>query len=270
MFLAIVFNSLFYFRGTLRLTEGEAIPNNNPELYDTRSIGKFFNPDTLKGTTSLIKVHTNYKVDGKNKRTAYEISVNENGSEKHDIIYPTHNLVFNGTEYITNAEGYSVLVTLADKNGKILYGAHIPFESFFTSVDNISYVTGHKENNKVKPFYIIFPQPPSKPLFFMGMKYSPSNIKPRSGDVLFQIAPYTGKDMDVNNFNKTSTEKQVAIGGKATFGNYIVSPAEVRYWVGMSVTHDPGKPVILASLWFALAGIIITTIGRMVKRKNKL
>jgi len=268
MFLAIVYNSFFYFRGTLRITEGETVANNNPEIYDNYSRGKLFNPASLKGTTSFIKLHTGYKVDGENKRAAYEISVDENGFKKHDIIYATHKLVYNGIEYITNAEGFSVLVTLTDRDERTVYGAHIPLQSYFLSPGNFAYVTGYKEKNSVKPFYITFPQSPSEPLFFMGIRYFPSKIKERSGDVLFQISPYIKENIDINTFNKTSREKQVAIGDKAVFGNYIVSPAEVRYWVSMNVSYDPGKPVILASLWLALLGIIITTIGRMVKRTN--
>jgi hypothetical protein len=47
----------------------------------------------------------------------------------------------------------------------------------------------------------------------------------------------------------------------------MLSVKEIRYWAGMRVAYEPGKPVVLTSLWIGLAGMIITTIGRMFRRK---
>ena len=53
MLLAIVYNSLFYFRGTIRVTEGESIPSGDPLSYDLVAKGRFFSYSRLKGETSL-------------------------------------------------------------------------------------------------------------------------------------------------------------------------------------------------------------------------
>jgi hypothetical protein len=37
----------------------------------------------------------------------------------------------------------------------------------------------------------------------------------------------------------------------------------------MNVRYEPGKPIVLTSLWVALGGLIITFIGRMQKRKHR-
>lgn len=58
---------------------------------------------------------------------------------------------------------------------------------------------------------------------------------------------------------------KASIGEPFTAGEYILTAREVRYWVGMTVRHEPGKPIVLASLWVALAGMMITTIGRMMR-----
>lgn len=63
-------------------------------------------------------------------------------------------------------------------------------------------------------------------------------------------------------------EGTVAINEKFTFGEYQLSPREVRYWVGMKVLYSPGKPVVLVSLWVGLSGLIITAIGRFKKAKK--
>lgn len=56
------------------------------------------------------------------------------------------------------------------------------------------------------------------------------------------------------------------IAEKLYFGNYQLFVPEVRYWVGMNVHYNPGKPFVLASLLVGLVGIIITMIGRMTKK----
>jgi hypothetical protein len=46
-------------------------------------------------------------------------------------------------------------------------------------------------------------------------------------------------------------------------GRYYLEAKEVRYWVGMNVRYEPGKPIVLTSLWVGLGGMILTFIGRM-------
>ena len=92
MLLAIVYNSLFYFRGNIRVTEGESIPSGDMMNYDLISKGRFFNFAKLKGETSLIKMHTGYKVKGDDKRAAYEVSIGDEISKKQGVIYTTHKL----------------------------------------------------------------------------------------------------------------------------------------------------------------------------------
>jgi hypothetical protein len=60
----------------------------------------------------------------------------------------------------------------------------------------------------------------------------------------------------------------VNIAEKFAFGEYELFAPEVRYWVAMTVRYNPGKPFVLASLCVGLAGIIITTAGRMFKRRR--
>ncbi len=58
------------------------------------------------------------------------------------------------------------------------------------------------------------------------------------------------------------------VGERFQSGEYYLTAREVRYWVAMNVRYDPGKPIVLASLWVALSGIIMTFIGRMRRAGN--
>lgn len=265
--LGIVYNSLFYFRGTIRLTEGEVLLSGDPQSYDIIDKGRFFSFSRLKGETSLIRVNTGYKIGGEDKRAAYEVSVGEEDNKKQGVIYITHKLTHDGFDYFNDKEGYSLLVTLADRHGHELYGAYLPLQSIKQKDDSYLYATGHKEGSKVKASVVLFPAPPVKPLFAMQLAYQLSKVKERDGVAAFELYA-----LDNNGMTKDGppyATGKAAIGGKFAAGEYVLSAKEVRYWVGMMVRYEPGKTIVLTSLWVALAGMIITTTGRMLKSGKK-
>ena len=57
VFAGIIYNSLFFFRGTIRLTEGETLPNGALESYDAVDMGRFFRMALLKGETTLREIN---------------------------------------------------------------------------------------------------------------------------------------------------------------------------------------------------------------------
>ncbi len=257
MLLGIVYNSLFYFRGNIRLTEGETVLSGELQNYDAADMGRFFSLSKLKGETSLIKMYADYKVKGANKRAAYEIAVGEKGRNKQGIIYVTESLNHNGFSYFNDKEGYSVLVLLYDKQGRDLYGAHIPLQSLKRKDESFLYTTGTKEG----PADLPFPQEPVKSLFGLQVAYQPSKLKERSGEAFFQIWPLDRSGHE--KAEKSLVEGKAAVGEKFDAGAYDISVKEIRYWVGMRVSYEPGQPIVLASMWAGLAGMIITFYGRM-------
>jgi cytochrome c biogenesis protein ResB len=252
----IIYNSLFYFHGLIRLTEGETLPNENPQSYDVSNRGRLFDQSRLKGETTLIKMHTKYKVNGDDKMAAYEIAVGEGRARKQGIVYITQHLDYRGFRYYADREGYSLLITLHDRLRKELYGAHIPLQSFKQKDDKYLYMTGTKDS----PAPLAFPQDPLKPLFDLQVTYLPTPLKERAGDAVFQVWQHT---MVPEEGTGPFAEGKAEIGGMVKAGNYYLSAKEVRYWVAMSVRYDPGQPIVLASLWVGLGGMIITFIGRM-------
>lgn len=257
--LGVVYNSLFYFRGTIRLTEGETLPNGYPQSYDSITHGRFFDMSKMKGETTLIRMHTGYKVDGKDKRVAYEIAVGEGIMKKRGVIYITHSLGYNGFRYFNSKEGYSLLVILYDKQGKELYGAYVPLQSLKQKNDSYLYTTG----SRFAPGSIPFPQHPLNPMFNLQVVYIPSKDKERSGEASFRI---WSLEKDKIHDDKPVGEGKAWIGERVLVGDYYLEAREVRYWVGMDVRYEPGKPIVLTSLWVALSGVIITFIGRLKKR----
>lgn len=262
----IVYNSLYYFRGNIRLTESEVLSSGDPTSYDTIDKGRLFNFTRLKGETSLIKLHTGYKVNGADKRAAYEVVVGEGVDKKHEIIYITHKLTHNGVDYFNDKEGYSLLITLSDAKLRELYGAYLPLQSIPQKLNEYLYTTGHKVGQSVMADSIRFPVPPAKSFFALQVTYLPNKQVERSGEARFQITALDEKGVPLK--GTPIADGKAAIGESFAFGKYVLSAQEVRYWVGMAVRYEPGKPIVLASLWVGLMGMIITTTGRMFKKTH--
>lgn len=263
----IVYNSLFCFRGNIRLTEGEVLSSGDPQSYDMIVKGRFFSFSRLKGETSLIKMHTGYTVSGEDKRAAYEVVVGEGETKKQGIIYITHKLTYKGVDYFNDKEGYSLLLTFADKQGRIPYGAHFPLQSIRQKDGGFQYASGYKDGETVKPGVMPFPAPPETPRVAMQVMYHPSKLKERGGEARFQL--YALDEQGQPNYEKLIVDGKAPIGESLLAGDYVISAKEVRYWVSMSVRYEPGKPIVLTSLWVGLTGMIITTFGRIVRGRVK-
>jgi len=263
MFAGVIYNSLFYFRATIRLTEGETLPNADPRSYDVINQGRFFDLSKLRGETTLIRLHTGYEADGKDKRAAYEIEVGYGPQKAKGIIYITKSLEYRGFKYFPDMEGYSLLTTLSDSTGHELYGAYIPLQSFKNKDETYHYTTGRKEDG---PLAIPFPQLPNEPLFSVNVSYKPDPKKERSGEAQFLVYPLAKQ-------SEKSDEKPMAagsapIGAPFHAGDYLLSVKEVRYWTAMAVRYEPGQPIVLSSLWVGLFGVTLTTVARMFRKRK--
>lgn len=258
IFIGVIYNNLFYFRGLMRLTEGETLRNDRFESFDYSFRGRFFDINRFSGETTLIRMHRGYMVDNKDKRIGYEIEVGEGSLKKHDIIYVTHSLEFKDFRYFTDREGYSVLVILHDKFGRELYGAHIPLQSLPQGEGMFFYTTGSRHGPGTLPF----PYLPREPMFNLQVIYNSSKFQERTGEVIFRLFPLKGDS------KKPFAEGKSEVGKGVKIGDYILEAREIRYWVGMEIRYDPGKPYVLTSLWIGFAGIVLTFIGRLIKRQK--
>lgn len=261
MFAGIIYNSLFYFRGTIRLTEGETLPNSDPQSYDVKENGRFFRFSRLTGETTLNKMIPHHTVDGLDKRVAYDITVGQENLKKNGIIYLTKNLDYNGFRYFPDKQGYSILTVICDNQGKELYGAYLPLQTLMQGKDNYIYSSGTKKG----PGSFEFPRLPDKPLVDLQISFRPDPGKERQGSALFVVRPL-GSDMQPDK-GAVAAKGEVAVGTKFNAGDYSLSVKEVFYWVGMKVSYEPGHPIILSSLWAGLAGMIITFFGRILKKR---
>lgn len=259
LLLGIVYNSLFYFWGVLRLTEGETLRNDRVESYDELERGRLFDMGRLRGATTLVRMHANLKIDGGDKRAAYEIEVGEGSERIRSIIYVTEYLDAGGIRFFCLKEGYSLLVVMSDGGGREIYGAHVPLQSFRQPDGAHLYASGTAS----APAGFAFPPPPARPLAEVQVSYQPGRYVERMGAVGFRVRRLGAPILAVDRTG------EVPVGGKFEADGLAFSPREVRYWVGMTVRHDPGLPMIQASLWLGLAGMVLTFVGRLRRAGSK-
>ena len=252
----VVYDSLFFFQGVLRLTEGETLPNDQPESYDQADHGRFFDYGRLRGETTLVRMHTGYKVDGDDKRAAYEIAVWDGASRVQRVIYVTEYLDFGGVRFFCMKEGYSVLLVMTDRQGRERAGAHVPLQSYKQGDGTYLYASG----SAAEPGGFPFPPPPEAPQVGVKLTYWPSQVE-RAGQVGLVAWPVDpGKAGEAP---PAQHQGLVPLGGRVEAGEVSLSPREIRYWVGMNVRYDPGLNVVLASLCLGLVGMVITFVGRL-------
>lgn len=254
-----VYDSLFHFKGVMRLTEGETLPNGELESYDRIEAGRFFDFGMLKGETTLVKMHRGYKVGGDDKRAAYELLVGEGDARTSATIYITEHLSAGGLRYFCSKEGYSVLVVMLDKDGNELYGAHVPLQSLPQAGGGRLYVTGSAMGAEPFPY----PASPEPPRFRLLVTYWPSAVD-RGGQVSFEVKP-----LEPDAPADRTRQGMVQVGERFDAGDAILVPQEIRYWVTMDVRYDPSLAVNMGSLAFGLLGMVLVLVGRLRQGARK-
>lgn len=270
LFVGVVYDQLFFFEGTIRLTEGETLSCAERVSYDRVRMGRFFQIRKLRelGELYFHKIHIPYIEEGKDRGVANEIALGENvqnGGKR--IIYVTSPLKYKGFEfYRVDQDGYSPLFVLRDRQGKVLYGAYVPLQSIEQQDGTYLYRSGTAE----APESFNFPQEPELPkVFRLQTVYYPDKAKRTTGEVSFQVwgvRPHA---------RKSSGESRELFKGKAAFGervragDYFLSMDEVRYWTSMNVVYRPGLNIIFGSFWIIFGGLILNLVLKTMKSRNK-
>jgi hypothetical protein len=174
-------------------------------------------------------------------------------------------------------------VVLHDSKGQELYAAMVPLQSLPRGENAYLYTTGSSQAPGAFPF----PPPPDAAALLLQVGYVPDQVKDRAGQVEFftwpageagagpaaaagdhhgsEQADQQGKDQS----DEPTASGKVPVGGTFDAGEFKLEAREVRYWVGMTVRHDPGLTFILASLWAALGGMTTTFIGRILQDSKR-
>ncbi|MEY4444213.1 MAG: hypothetical protein RL301_292 [Actinomycetota bacterium] len=268
--LGISFSSLFGMRGDAIVNIGERF-TNTPTSYDSINFGKLTSPSDLppfliKPTNFVAKYNpsTNQPLD-------YTLTVltapNPESKALEKIIKVNSPLKYGDTSIYLQANGYSPIVTVRDRTGKIRLQGPIPFlpqDGNLSSNGAIKVPDMEPQLGFVSQFFPTVDQPKGKP----ARSSYPEALDPR----LF-VAAYRG-DLGLDSgtpqsIYKIDTKKLFQIGlesmkvgqtytfeeGSITFEGYVP-------WVNLQIVKDPGKLLALIGALFAILGLLASLFAR--------
>lgn len=267
LFAGVVYDQLFFFKGVIRLTEGETLSCAERESYDLVKKGRFFKIPKLKdlGEIYFHKLHLSHFAEGRDWGAAYEIAVGEDVQQgRKKIIYVNHPLKYKGFEFYRDKEGFSPLFVLRDRWGRVLYGAYAPLQSIMQKDGTYLYRSG----SAIAPGSFNFPEDPQLPTIFrLQTTYYPDQKKKRAGEVFFQV--WQSSPGHITKGGKELFKGKAALGERVKAGDFFLSMEEVRYWTSMNVNYHPGLVIIFSSFWIVCGGAILTIIFKMAKVGRK-
>ena len=258
--------------GGLLGSRGEAIVNvgerfvNTPTSYDNLSFGKFQKEGSLVPFALTIKdFKATYNITT-NAPSDYLLTVaaeNPVGSSATaQIIRVNRPLTYGSTKIYLQANGYSPVVTVKDKNGKVTFQGPVVFlpqDANLTSTGAIklpdmnpqvgfigSFVPTY-DRSATRGAFSVFPEALDPRLLLSAWQ---GNLGLDSGN------PQSVYRLDTSKMTKLGL-KQLAVGQSYDFGEGSITFDGWKSWVNLQIVDDPGK-------MYALLGAILAVLGLMV------
>jgi cytochrome c biogenesis protein len=274
--------------GSLLGSRGDAIVNvgdrfiNTPTSYDILSFGKYQAEDSLPPFSLTV---TDFKAEYDpvtNAAIDYELTVltaNPAGSKEiKKIIKVNQPLVYGSTKIYLQANGYSPIVIVRDKSGKIIFDGPTPFLPQDANLSSIGAIKIPDMDPQIGFVGSFLPTADRDPIRG-GFSSYPEVLDPR-----LLVSIWKG-DLGLNtgipqSVYRIDTSKMERIGLKALvlnesydFGEGSITFTGWKSWVNLQIVNDPGKGFALAGAILAILGLLISLFTRQrriwVKQSGK-
>ena len=263
--------------GSLYGSKGEAILNvgerfiNTPTSYDNITFGKFQREGSLIPFSLNITNFVATYDPATNAPTDYKLTVqsaNPIGSKPITRIIKVNSpLTFASTKIYLQANGYSPVVTVKDKSGKVVFSGPVVFlpqDGNLTSVGAIKVPDMKPQIGFVATFLPTADRSAARGAF----SSYPEVLDPRL--LLSVWAGNLGLDSGVpQSVYRINTSKMTRIGLKALalnqsydFGEGSITFDGWKSWVNLQIVDDPGKMYALAGGLLAVLGLLISLFTR--------
>ena len=263
--------------GSLLGSRGDAIVNvgdrfiNTPTSYDILSFGKYQAEDSLPPFSLTV---TDFKAEYDpvtNAAIDYELTVltaNPAGSkETKKIIKVNQPLAYGSTKIYLQANGYSPIVIVRDKSGKIIFDGPTPFLPQDTNLSSIGAIKIPDMDPQIGFVGSFLPTADRDPIRG-GFSSYPEVLDPRLLVSVWQgdLGLNTGVPQSVY---RIDTSKMQRIGLKALilnetydFGEGSITFTGWKSWVNLQIVNDPGKGYALLGAILAILGLLISLVTR--------
>ena len=272
LLIGVAYGSLGGMKADVIVSEGETF-TNVATSYDSLSTGSLFSIDdippfaiTVKKFQAKYDLVTNAPLDYQ-----LEVSVvDKPGSpSRNEIVKVNKPLTFNATRVYLQANGYSPIVTVRNKNGEVVLRGPIPFlpqDGNLTSTGAIKVPDMEPQLGFVAKFLPTAERTADRG----GFSTYPEALKP-----LLDLAAWSG-DLGLDSgipqsVYRINTEKLTQIGLAALApGDTWTLPGGVGSitfdgftpWVNLQVVRDPGKSYSLMGGILILLGLLVSLFGR--------
>jgi len=268
--IAVGIGSLFGSKGDAILNVGDRFINT-PTSYDILGFGKYQAEDSLPPFALTIKDFKAKYDPATNAPLEYTLTVsaaNPVGSgEKTEIIKVNKPLTYGSTKVYLQANGYSPIVIVKDKSGKVIFDGPTPFlpqDANLSSIGAIKIPDMKPQIGFVSSFLPTADRDPVRG----GFSSYPEVLDPR-----LLISVWKG-DLGLNNgvpqsVYRIDTSKMERIGLKALmlnesydFGEGSITFTGWNSWVNLQIVNDPGKGYALLGAILAISGLLISLFTR--------
>jgi cytochrome c biogenesis protein len=263
--------------GSLLGSRGDAIVNvgdrfiNTPTSYDILSFGKYQAEDSLPPFSLTV---TDFKAEYDpvtNAAIDYELTVltaNPAGSKEiKKIIKVNQPLAYGSTKIYLQANGYSPIVIVRDKSGKIIFDGPTPFLPQDANLSSIGAIKIPDMDPQIGFVGSFLPTADRDPIRG-GFSSYPEVLDPR-----LLVSIWKG-DLGLNtgipqSVYRIDTSKMERIGLKALvlnesydFGEGSITFTGWKSWVNLQIVNDPGKGFALVGAILAILGLLISLFTR--------
>jgi cytochrome c biogenesis protein len=268
--IAIGIGSLFGSKGDAILNVGDRFINT-PTSYDILGFGKYQAEDSLAPFSITVKEFKAEYDPITNAPLDYTLTVktaNPAGStEKTEIIKVNKPLTYGSTKIYLQANGYSPVVIVKDKFGKVVFDGpttFLPQDGNLSSIGAIKVPDMQPQIGFVSSFLPTADRDPIRG----GFSSYPEVLDPRllisiwKGD----LGLNTGIPQSVYRIDTSKMEriglKALALNETYNFNEGSITFTGWKSWVNLQIINDPGKGYALLGAILAISGLLISLFTR--------
>ena len=263
--------------GSLFGSKGDAIVNvgdrfiNTPTSYDILGFGKYQAEDSLPPFSLKVEDFKAEYDPVTNAPIDYTLTVRTanpaNSPETTEVIKVNQPLAYGSTKIYLQANGYSPIVIVRDKSGKVIFDGPTPFLPQDGNLSSIGAIKIPDMNPQIGFVSSFLPTADRDPIRG-GFSSYPEVLDPR-----LLVSVWKG-DLGLNtgvpqSVYRIDTSKMERIGLKALtvnetydFGEGSITFTGWKSWVNLQIVNDPGKGFALLGAILAISGLLISLFTR--------
>jgi len=278
--IGIASSSIFGMRGEAIINVGERFINT-PTSYDNFAPGRFF---SLKNLPPFVIKADNFEAKYNSETKApedYTLTVSTASSIDQTltkrIVKVNSPLTYGSTRIYLQANGYSPLVTVRDKNGVVKFEGPVPFLPQDANLTSIGAIKVPDMSPQIG-FVASFLPTAARDQVRGGFSSFPELLDPQllfsvwQGDLQMDSGiPQSVYRIDTSKMKRIGLEA-LKIGESYDFGEGSVTFNGVVPWVNLQIVKDPGKQYALIGSILAIIGLMFSLLaprrGGRVKREG--